>query len=158
MSLYNDLHIIDAQLRVFRSSVAMAIAARQRTEQQYNLAEIEVKKYQDRVQQALQQGNETLVNLAWKQEKLAIATANMLKNQLDEQTAHVEDLKCRLMAWESKISQTKVQSSVEQLSTSSTIEAFEQIEKRILRRIAAIDRIEEEVLLLEARANNGNRS
>lgn len=65
MSLYNDLHIIDEQLRVFRSSVAMAI---------------EVKKWQDRVRQALQKGNESLVNLAWEQEKLAIATANMLKN------------------------------------------------------------------------------
>jgi len=152
MSLYNDLHIIDAQLRVFRSSVAMAIAARKRTDQQYNLATIEVKKWQDRVQQALQKGNESLVNLAWEQEKLAIATANMLKNQLDEQTAHVEDLKCRLRAWDSKISQTKVQSRVEQLSTSSAIEAFEQVEKRILMRIEALDRIEEQVLILETQA------
>lgn len=57
---------------------------------------------------------------------------------MDEQTAHVENLKYRLRAWESKISQNKVQSRVEQLSTSSAIEA--------------LDRIEEQVLILETQA------
>ncbi|MGL4622927.1 MAG: PspA/IM30 family protein [Chroococcidiopsis sp.] len=126
-----DLRTVDLQLAVFRSSVAMALAARKRTEQQYNQAENEVNKWQRRAKLAWQKGDESLARLALEQKKIAAATANALKTQLDEQTVHVDSLKCRLSAWESKISEAKTQSRVGRLSTSSAMAALERMEEKI---------------------------
>lgn len=137
-----DPFVIDIQLEQFRSSYLMAIAALSRTEQKCSQAQSEVDKWQRRAKLALQKGDENLARLALERKKGFVTTTNMLNTQLQEQTAHVDSLKRRLSLLEIKVSEAKeqLQSTVGRISTSSAMAAFE--------------RMEEKVLLQEARAQS----
>lgn len=129
-----DPFVIDIQLEQFRSSYLMAIAARRRTEQQCSQAQSEVDKWQRRAKLALQKGDENLARLALERKKGFVTTTNRLNSQLQEQTAHVDSLKRRLSALEGKVSQVKeqLQSTVGRLGTSSAMAAFERMEEKVL--------------------------
>ena len=141
-----------------RQGVAQAIASQKRSEQQYNQSQNEANKWQRNAQLALQKGDENLARQALERKKTFAETANTLRTQLDQQVGQIDTLKRSLVALESKISEAKtkkdmlkarisaakdqeqLQSTVGRLGTSSAMSAFE--------------RMEEKVLLQEARAQS----
>lgn len=147
-----DQAIIDMQedLVQMRQAVAKAIASQKRVQQQYNQAESEASKWHQRAQLALQKGNEELAREALGRKKVQSDTANTLKTQLDQQSGQVDALKRNLIALEGKISEAKtkkdmlkarasaakaneqLQSTMGQLSTSSSMAAFERMEDKVM--------------------------
>jgi len=141
MSLHDYTGIeldVNVRLKKLYSSLIKALTDQKIAMQKYNQAEIEVNKWQRRVKLAEQKGDQKLAYLALEQNQIATATANQLKVKLDKQTIHVDNLKQKLKAEESKVITDKMYSSRRYASTSSALEAF--------------DQAEEKVLMLEARA------
>ncbi|PPS44818.1 PspA/IM30 family protein [Chroococcidiopsis sp. TS-821] len=163
-----------------RQSVAQAIAAQRRTEQQYNQAENEVNKWQRNAQLALQKGEENLARQALERKKTFAETANALRITLDQQTSQIATLKKNLIALESKISEAKtkkdmlkaritaakaqeqLQGMVGKMNTSSAMAAFERMEEKVMLQEAraqsaaelATDNLESQFAALEASSNN----
>ena len=133
-----------------RQGVAQAIATNKRTEQQYNQAQNEASKWQRNAELALQKGNEDLARQALERKKTSAETANTLKVNFDQQSGQIDTLKRSLIGLESKISeaktkkdmlkarinaaqaQEKLQSTVGRLGTSSAMGAFERMEEKVL--------------------------
>ncbi|MGB3491549.1 MAG: PspA/IM30 family protein [Elainellaceae cyanobacterium] len=144
--------IIDMQedLVQMRQAVAKAIASQKRVQQQYSQADSEAGKWQQRAQLALQKGNEDLAREALGRKKTQADTASALKGQLDQQLGQVDALKRNLIALEGKISEAKtkkdmlkarasaakaneqLQSTMGQLSTNSSMAAFERMEEKVM--------------------------
>ena len=144
--------IIDMQqdLVKLRQAVVQTMATQKRTEQQYNNNLAEVNKWQQRAQLALSKGDENLAKEALVRKKSYNDTANVLKQQLDQQSAQTEQLKRNLIALESKISEAKTKKdmlkarasaakanqelngTLNNMNTSSALSAFEQMEDKVL--------------------------
>ncbi|MBX2865460.1 MAG: PspA/IM30 family protein [Leptolyngbyaceae cyanobacterium MAG.088] len=144
--------IMDMQedLVQMRQAVAGAIASKKRVEQQQEKAQSEANVWGQRAQLALQKGDENLAREALVRKKGHAETSAALKAQLDQQTSSVETLKRNLIGLESKISEyktkknmlkarasaakanEKLQSTVGNLSTNSSVGAFERMEEKIL--------------------------
>lgn len=155
--------IIDMQedLVQLRQAVASSIATQKRTEQQYNQAQSQVNIWQQRAQLALQKGDENLAREALLRKKTHSETAAALAEQLEQQKTQVENLKRNLIALESKISEAKtkknmlkaraqaakaneqLQNTIGSLGTSSAISAFERMEEKVLMREARAQSAEE---------------
>jgi phage shock protein A len=133
-----------------RQAVAQAIASQKRTEQQYNSNQNEAERWQQRAQLALTKGEESLAREALMKKKTYAEAATTLKQQLEQQASQVEGLKRNLVVLESKISEAntkknmlkarlnaakanqQLQSTISNLSTSSSVAAFERMEDKVL--------------------------
>ncbi len=141
-----------------RQGVAQAIAAQKRTEKQYNDANNEVIKWQRNAQLALQKGDENLARQALQRKKSFDENANALKATLDQQSATVENLKRSLIQLESKISEAKTKKEMLK-ARSRAAKAQEQLEGIVggmntSSAAAAFERMEEKVMIQEARAQS----
>jgi len=139
-----------------RQSVAQSIASQKRVEQQYNQAQNDVNKWQRNAQLALQKGDEDLARQALERKKTSGETAATLKATLDQQFTQVDTLKRTLIAIESKISEAKTKKDMLKARISAA-KAQEQLQGTVGRlntssAAAAFDRMEEKVMLQEARA------
>ena len=139
-----------------RQGVAQAIASQKRTEQQYNQNQNEANKWQRNAQLALQKGDENLARQALERKKTFAETANTLKSSLDQQVGQIDTLKRNLVALESKISEAKTKKDMLK-ARSSAAKAQEQLQSTVGRlgtssAMAAFERMEEKVLMQEARA------
>ncbi len=139
-----------------RQAVAQAIAAQKRTEQQYNQNQNEANRWQRNAQLALQKGDENLARQALERKKTFAETANTLKASLDQQVGQIDTLKRSLVALESKISEAKTKKDMLKARISAA-RAQEQLQGT-LRGVntsgaaAAFERMEEKVMMQEARA------
>ena len=141
-----------------RQGVAQTIAANKRTEQQYNQAQNEANKWQRNAQLALQKGDESLARQALERKKTYSETANTLKATLDPQVGQIENLKRNLIGLESKISEAKTKKDMLKARISAA-KAQEQLQSTVGRMgtgsaMAAFERMEEKVMLQEARAQS----
>ena len=141
-----------------RQGVAQAIAAQKRTEKQYNDANNEITKWQRNAQLALQKGDENLARQALQRKKGFEENANGFKSTLEQQTTTVENLKRSLIQLESKISEAKTKKEMLK-ARSRAAKAQEQLEGIVSgmntsSAAAAFERMEEKVMLQEARAQS----
>ncbi|MBH8565705.1 PspA/IM30 family protein [Nostoc sp. CENA67] len=141
-----------------RQGVAQAIAAQKRTEKQYNDAQNEINKWQRNAQLALQKGDENLARQALERKKTYSDTSTALKTSLDQQSTQVETLKRNLIQLESKISEAKTKKEMLKARI-TTAKAQEQLEGMVRgmntnSAMAAFERMEEKVLMQEARAQS----
>ncbi|OKH39383.1 hypothetical protein NIES2119_06485 [[Phormidium ambiguum] IAM M-71] len=152
--------IIDMQedLVQLRQAVAQAIATQKRTQQQYNQAQSEANNWQQRAQLALSKGDENLAREALVRKKSQTETATALKATLDQQTGQVDTLKRNLIALESKISEAKTKKDMLK-SRIAAAKAQEQLQNAVGKlgtstAMGAFERMEEKVLMMEARAQS----
>ncbi|MEA5502535.1 PspA/IM30 family protein [Halotia wernerae UHCC 0503] len=141
-----------------RQGVAQAIASQKRTEKQYNDAQNEVNKWQRNAQLALQKGDENLARQALERKKTYTETSTALKASLDPQVGQVETLKRSLIQLESKISEAKTKKEMLKARI-TTAKAQEQLQGMVSgmnssSAMAAFERMEEKVLMQEARAQS----
>ncbi|KOP23212.1 hypothetical protein AMR41_27410 [Hapalosiphon sp. MRB220] len=141
-----------------RQGVAQAIAAQKRTEKQYNDAQNEINKWQRNAQLALQKGDENLARQALERKKTFTESGTALKASLEQQTAQVDNLKRNLIQLESKISEAKTKKEMLKARITAA-KAQEQLEGMVRgmntsSAMAAFERMEEKVLMQEARAQS----
>ncbi|AKG22824.1 PspA/IM30 family protein [Calothrix sp. 336/3] len=141
-----------------RQGVAQAIAAQKRTEKQYSDAQNEINKWQRNAQLALQKGDENLARQALERKKSFSDTSTSLKTSLDQQTVQVESLKRNLVQLESKISEAKTKKEMLKARITAA-KAQEQLQGMVKgmnssSAMAAFERMEEKVLMQEARAQS----
>lgn len=141
-----------------RQGVAQAIAAQKRTEKQYNDAQNEINKWQRNAQLALQKGDENLARQALERKKTYTDTGTALKTSLDQQSTQVDTLKRNLIQLESKISEAKTKKEMLKARI-TTAKAQEQLQGMVRgmntsSAMAAFERMEEKVLMQEARAQS----
>ena len=141
-----------------RQGVAQTIAAQKRTEKQYNDASNEVNKWQRNAQLALQKGDENLARQALERKKTFSETSTTLKASLDQQNAQVEGLKRNLIQLESKISEAKTKKEMLKARITAA-KAQEQLGSMVKgmntsSAMSAFDRMEEKVMMQEARAQS----
>ncbi|KYC43894.1 hypothetical protein WA1_01715 [Scytonema hofmannii PCC 7110] len=141
-----------------RQGVAQAIAAQKRTEKQYNDAQNEVNKWQRNAQLALQKGDENLARQALERKKTFNESSGSLKASLDQQTTQVDSLKRNLIQLESKISEAKTKKEMLKARITAA-KAQEQLQGMVRgmntsSAMAAFERMEEKVLMQEARAQS----
>ncbi len=107
---------------------------------------------------ALQKGDENLARQALERKKSFTESANTLKQSLDQQNTQVDNLKRNLIQLESKISEAKTKK--EMLKARATAaKAQEQLEGMVRgmnssSAMAAFERMEEKVMMQEARAQS----
>jgi phage shock protein A len=141
-----------------RQGVAQAIAAQKRTEKQYNDAQNEINKWQRNAQLALQKGDENLARQALERKKSFTDSGSALKESLDQQTTQVETLKRSLIQLESKISEAKTKKEMLKARITAA-KAQEQLQGMVRgmntsSAMSAFERMEEKVLMQEARAQS----
>jgi phage shock protein A len=141
-----------------RQGVAQAIAAQKRTEKQYNDAQNEINKWQRNAQLALQKGDENLARQALERKKTFTDSGTALKASLDQQTTQVETLKRNLIQLESKISEAKTKKEMLKARITAA-KAQEQLQGMVRgmntsSAMSAFERMEEKVLMQEARAQS----
>ncbi|BAZ03470.1 PspA/IM30 family protein [Calothrix sp. NIES-3974] len=141
-----------------RQGVAQAIAAQKRTEKQYNDAQSEINKWQRNAQLAIQKGDENLARQALERKKTFTESSAALKASLDQQIVQVESLKRNLIQLESKISEAKTKKEMLKARITSA-KAQEQLQGMVQSMntnsaMAAFERMEEKVLMQEARAQS----
>jgi phage shock protein A len=141
-----------------RQGVAQTIAAQKRSEKQYNDAQNEINKWQRNAQLALQKGDENLARQALERKKTYTDTSAALKASLDTQSTQVETLKRNLIQLESKISEAKTKKEMLRARI-TTAKAQEQLQGMVSgmntsSAMAAFERMEEKVLMQEARAQS----
>jgi phage shock protein A len=141
-----------------RQGVAQAIAAQKRTEKQYNETQNEMNKWQRNAQLAVQKGDDNLARQALERKKTATETGSALRASLDQQTATVENLKRNLIQLESKISEAKTKKEMLKARITAA-KAQEQLQGMVRgmntsSAMAAFERMEEKVMIQEARAQS----
>jgi phage shock protein A len=141
-----------------RQGVAQAIAAQKRTEKQYNEGQNEINKWQRNAQLALQKGDENLARQALERKKSFTETSTALKTSLDQQNIQVDTLKKSLIQLESKISEAKTKKEMLKARITAA-KAQEQLGSMVSgmnssSAMSAFERMEEKVLMQEARAQS----
>ncbi len=145
-----------------RQGVAQAIAVQKRTEQQYNQAEANVQDWLRKAQLAMQKGDENLARQALERKKAFAEQAATLKPSLDQQIAQVNTLKSNLQTLEAKIVEAKTKKDTLKARVVAA-QAQEQIGNMVGgisansgSAVAAFERMEEKVLMMEARVQGVN--
>ncbi len=133
-----------------RQAVAAAIASQKRTERQAAQAESTAGEWYRRAQLALQQGNEPLAREALTKRRAYQETAKDLSSQIEEQTNVVARLKKDMRTLELKIAEVrtkkdmyiararsaeaavKLQEMLDGVSSTSSLNAFERMEDKVL--------------------------
>lgn len=134
---------METDSRKARQAIANVIASQRRLQQQYKQAQLEVNKWQQWAQLALQKGDECLAREALTRKKMHSRILNSLEAQLDQEPASVKNLKRNLTLLEAKISEAKamrtnlktqiaVARANGQLHASSAVRAFERMEEKVL--------------------------
>jgi phage shock protein A len=141
---------MQADLVKLRQAVATAIASQKRLQNQAEQAESQSRTWYERAELALKKGEEELAREALTRRKTFSDTATALNAQISSQAGQVESLKKSLVALEGKIAEAKtkkdmlkaraqaaraqeqLQSAVGNLSTDSSMAAFEQMEEKVL--------------------------
>ena len=141
-----------------RQGVAQAIAAQKRSEKQYNDANNESNKWQRNAMLALQKGDENLARQALERKKSFADSASTIKASLDQQTTQVDQLKKNLIQLESKISEAKTKKEMLK-ARARAADAQEKLEGMVRgmnssSAMAAFERMEEKVMMQEARAQS----
>ncbi len=144
-----------------RQAVASAIATQKRTERQASQAESTAQEWYNRAQLALNQGNEILAKEALTKRKFYQETAAALKAQMGEQSNVVNRIKKDMQTLEIKIGELKTKKDMyiararsatasqrlnEMLggvNTTSSLNAFEQMEEKVLQLEAQSEAIAE---------------
>ena len=121
-----------------RSSIIEVITLQKRAEQQYNQAQAEVLKWEERVKLALDKGDESLAQEANIRKKHHINTANIIKNQLEKLNIQVDKLKEKLPILERKINEKSIGS----IDTRINLAAFESLEEKVRPIYGELDGIE----------------
>jgi phage shock protein A len=139
-----------------RQAVARTIAEQKRTEQKYSQDQAEASKWEQRAKLALTKGDENLAREALQRKKSYSETANILKQQLDQQATQVDSLRRNLIALESKISEAKTKKNMLQ-ARAKAAKANEEVQKTLggidtTSPMSAFERMEEKVLEMEARS------
>lgn len=140
-----------------RQAVAQAMAALKRQEQQYNQSQTQASEWERRAMLALQKGDENLAREALNRKKTHADTIASLKPSLDQQTAQVEALKKNLISLEGKISEAKTKKEMLKARMQSA-KAQENLNNMLGKvntssAAATFDRMEERVLMAEAKAS-----
>lgn len=144
-----------------RQAVASAIATQKRTERQANQAESVAQDWYSRAQLALNQNNEVLAKEALTKRKSYQETAKALKAQIGEQSSVVDRIKKDMQTLELKIGELKTKKDMyiararsatasqrlnEMLggvNTTSSLNAFAQMEEKVLQLEAQSEAIAE---------------
>ena len=154
--------VMDMQedLVLLRQAVAAAIASQKRTERQAHQAQSNGEEWYRRAQLALQQGNEVLAREALTKRKSYQETAYSLTEQIEQQNSVITKLKKDMQTLESKIAEVKTKKDMyiararaagatarlnEMLggvNTSSSLNAFERMEEKVLQLEAQSEAIE----------------
>ncbi|MBM5797203.1 MAG: PspA/IM30 family protein [Cyanobacteria bacterium M_surface_7_m2_040] len=132
-----------------RQAVATAIASQKRIANQAEQADAQAKTWYERAELALKKGEEDLAREALSRRKTYQDSATALTTQLQSQAGQVETLKKSLVALEAKIAEAKtkkdmlkaraqaakaqvqLQSAVGNLSTNTSMAAFERMEEKV---------------------------
>jgi phage shock protein A len=135
--------------RKARQAIANVVASQRRIQQQYEQAQLEVDKWQQRAQLALQKGDEYLAGEALSRKKMHSGILSSLKAQLDQEPTSINNFKQKLTLLETKISEAKsmqtrlkaqtaiarvngqLQGSLGQSGVSSAMAFFERMEERV---------------------------
>jgi phage shock protein A len=138
------------ELTNLRQSTISIMTAQKGIQRQYEQAQSEVEKWQQRAKFALRHENEYLARLALERKKSCAENLSQLKALLDQQTALIDKLKHNLFAFDAKLSEAKamkpllkarlaaakatanLQSMDGHFNTSSAMAAFERMEEKIL--------------------------
>jgi len=151
-----DQSVADMQtdLVKLRQAVASAIASQKRLQNQAEQAESQAKTWYERAELALKKGEEELARESLSRRKTYSDTATALNTQISSQAGQVDTLKRSLTALEGKIAEAKpkkdmlkaraqaaqaqeqLQSAVGNLSTNSSMAAFDQMEEKVLQQEA----------------------
>jgi phage shock protein A len=141
---------MQADLVKLRQAVATAIASQKRLQNQADQADSQSRTWYERAEAALRKGEEDLAREALSRRKTYTDTATALNAQINGQAGQVETLKKSLTALEGKIAEAKtkkdmlkaraqaaqaqeqLQSAVGNLSTNTSMAAFEQMEEKVL--------------------------
>ncbi|MEH2070791.1 MAG: PspA/IM30 family protein [Nostoc sp.] len=133
-----------------RQGVAQAIATQKRTERQAAAAESQAEEWYRRAQLALRQGNEPLAREALTKRQAYKETSTALFNQIEQQNEIVARLKKDMRSLELKIAEAKtkkdmyiararsaeasyrLQEMLDGVSTTSSLNAFERMEEKVL--------------------------
>ncbi len=133
-----------------KEAVAGAIAQQKRSQTQLDNNRREAKTWQERAELAIKKGDDELAKQALMRKKTLTDAANSLQTQLDQQNAQVDSLKKNMLMLESKIAEAKakkdilkaraqaakaneqLQSSMNSMSTSSAMAAFERMEDKVV--------------------------
>jgi phage shock protein A len=126
-----------------RQAIANVVASQKRLQQQYEQAKLEVNKWQQRAQLALQKGDEYLAREALTHKKTHFGILSSLEAQLNQEPTYVKNLKRNLTLLEAKISEAKaMRTNLKaqivaarangQLHTGSAMGAFERMEEKVL--------------------------
>ena len=135
------------------------MAVQKRREKQYYDALIEEKIWQNNAMIALQRGDEDLARQALQRKKTFSDTCATLKTTLSEQSVQVENIKRNLVQLEGKISEAKTKKELLKAKL-TTAKAQQQLQGIVQgmntsSAMAAFERMEEKVLMQEARAQAG---
>jgi phage shock protein A len=151
--------IIDMQedLVQLRQAVAQSMAALKRQEQQYNQSATQAQEWEKRAMLALQKGDENLAREALSRKKTHGDSAATLRASLDQQTTQVDMLKKNLVAIEGKISEAKTKKEMlkARLQSAKAQENLNNMLGKVNTNSASatFDRMEERVLMAEAKAS-----
>ncbi|MEB3277165.1 MAG: PspA/IM30 family protein, partial [Cyanobacteriota bacterium] len=132
-----------------RQAVATAIASQKRIANQAEQAEAQAKTWYERAELALRKGEDDLAREALSRRKTYQDSATALNSQLQSQAGQVDTLKRSLVALEAKIAEAKtkkdmlkaraqaakaqvqLQSAVGNLSTNTSMAAFERMQEKV---------------------------
>jgi phage shock protein A len=139
-----------------RQAVAQAIATQKRTERQYDQAKSTADEWYRRAQLALQKGDENLAKEALTRRQSYQQTANSLKGQIDGQQEIVGQLKNNMRGLESKISEARTKKDL-YIARARSAQASEKLSEVLgnlstSTSMSAFERMEEKVMQLEARS------
>jgi phage shock protein A len=141
---------MEEALLQLRLAIVRAVASQKRIQKQYAQAQAEEDKWQQRIQLALQKGDENLARQALIYKKSKAETAKALKPQVEQQGSQVNALKRQLKTMEEKFEQAKtkrdelnarlsaakaqlqLQSTMSSLNTGGSMAAFERMENKVL--------------------------
>ncbi|MDJ0795735.1 MAG: PspA/IM30 family protein [Calothrix sp. MO_167.B12] len=135
-----------------------AISAQKNIEKQYNEAKNEINKWQRNAQLALQKGDENTARQALELKKILSKKSKALKTSLDEQTIQADVLKRKLIQLESQLSEVKTKKEMLKARITAA-KAQEQLGSMVKgmnssSAMAAFDRMEEKLMMQEARAQS----
>ncbi len=143
-----------------RQAVASAMATQKRTEKQYNDTDTQAKQWEQRAILALQKGDENLARQALERKKSFAENAATLKASLDQQIQQIDGLKRNLISVESKISEAKTKKDMlkARLNAAKAQEQLGDVTGKFgsssTSAMAAFERMEEKVLMQEAKAQS----
>ena len=134
-----------------RQAIIDVMASRTQIQQQYKQAQAEVHKWTQQSQFALQQRNQSLLEEALNRKQMYVGLLNSLQEQLQEPVS-VKNLKHNLGLLEAKLSNAKMMKSTLKAQTAAA-KANAQLQSTVSQRgTNAVERMEENLLHIEARS------